>query len=91
MPATAVDVSGLTARQQSFNPLSTMNPAVDSPADPVAAQNRQDRKGAFLAKAGDTATRNAGSLQLLASPYQVMAGTTIQAALMMDINPDLPG
>jgi len=91
MSATATDASGLTAGQQPFNPLGAMNPVVDSPADPVMAQNRQDRKEAFLAKAGDTATRNPGSLQLPASPYQVMAGTIIPAALVTGINSDLPG
>ncbi|CAN7513626.1 conjugal transfer protein TrbI [Variovorax paradoxus] len=91
MSATTTDASGLTARQQSFNPLGTMNPAVDSRADPVMAQNRQDHKEAFLANAGDTATRNPGSLQLPASPYQVMAGTIIPAALVTGINSDLPG
>lgn len=91
MPATAVDASGLTTGQQPFNPLDAMNPAMASPADPVVAQNGQDRKEAFLANAGDTATRNPGSLQLPASPYQVMAGTIIPAALMTGINSDLPG
>ncbi len=64
-------------------------PAV--PSDPTAAQNRQDSKEAFLTKAGDGATRNPGSLQLPASPYQVMAGTVISAALVTGINSDLPG
>jgi type IV secretion system protein VirB10 len=91
MSATATDAPGLTPGQQPFNPLGVMNPAVDSPGDPVAAQNRQDRKEAFLAKAGDTATRNPGSLQLSTSPYQVMAGTIIPAALVTGINSDLPG
>ncbi|BEP62265.1 TrbI/VirB10 family protein [Variovorax sp. V213] len=91
MSATTTHESALTAGQQPFNPLGAMNPAVDSPADPVMAQNRQDRKEAFLAKAGDTATRNTGSLQLPASPYQVMAGTIIPAALVTGINSDLPG
>ncbi|MGJ7491453.1 TrbI/VirB10 family protein [Variovorax sp. ZT4R33] len=67
---------------------STM-PAVSS--DATAAQNRQDLKEAFLAKAGEGATRNPGSLQLPASPYQVMAGTVIAAALVTGINSDLPG
>ena len=66
-----------------------MLPAV--PTDPTAAQNRQDSKEAFLTKAGDGATRNPGSLQLPASPYQVMAGTVISAALVTGINSDLPG
>lgn len=91
MSATVVDASGTKARQQPFNPLGTMNPAVDSPADPVMAQNRQDHKEAFLANAGDTVTRNPGALQVPASPYQVMAGTIIPAALVTGINSDLPG
>ena len=36
-------------------------------------------------------TRNSGDLQLPASPYQVMAGTVIAAALVTGINSDLPG
>ena len=60
-------------------------------ADPTAVQNRQDQKEAFVAKAGDVATRNPGSLQLPASPYQVMAGTIIPAALVTGISSDLPG
>ena len=65
--------------------------AVAQPADPTAVQNRQDQKEAFVAKAGDAATRNPGSLQFPASPYQVMAGTIIPAALVTGINSDLPG
>jgi len=75
---------------QPFNP---MAPAVASaqPPDPTAVQNRQDQKQAFVANGGDTATRNPASLQLPASPYQVMAGTIIPAALVTGINSDLPG
>jgi type IV secretion system protein VirB10 len=74
---------------QPFNP---MAPAVASaqPTDPTSVQNRQDQKQAFVANGGDTATRNPASLQLPASPYQVMAGTIIPAALVTDINSDLP-
>ena len=75
---------------QPFNP---MAPAVASaqPTDPTAVQNRQDQKQAFVATGGDIATRNPASLQLPASPYQVMAGTIIPAALVTGINSDLPG
>lgn len=65
--------------------------AAAQPADPTAVQNRQDQKKAFIAKAGDAATRNPGGLQLPASPYQVMAGTIISAALVTGISSDLPG
>ena len=78
---------------QPFNP---MAPAVAAaqPTDPTAVQNRQDQKQAFVATGGptnDSATRNPASLQLPASPYQVMAGTIIPAALVTGINSDLPG
>src|SRR6185312_11662520 len=51
----------------------------------------QDQKEAFLAKEGDARTRQVGSLQPPASPFQVMAGTVIPAALVTGINSDLPG
>lgn len=87
--ATPEPVSG----NQPFNP---MMPATSPapPADPTAVQNRQAQKEAFVAKAGQSdvgTTRNPGSLQLPASPYQVMAGTIISAALVTGINSDLPG
>ncbi|MDY7578718.1 TrbI/VirB10 family protein [Herbaspirillum sp. RTI4] len=84
--ATPDPVSG----NQPFNP---MVPAIASaqPTDPTVVQNRQEQKQAFVANGGDTATRNPASLQLPASPYQVMAGTIIPAALVTGINSDLPG
>lgn len=73
---------------QAFNPMAT---ASTQPTDPTAVQNRQDQKEAFLTNGGDTTTRNPASLQLPTSPYQVMAGTIIPAALVTGINSDLPG
>lgn len=75
---------------QGFDPLAGAS-AQAAPADPTAVQNRQDPKEAFLAKAGEGGTRNPGSLQMPTSPYQVMAGTVIPAALVTGINSDLPG
>jgi type IV secretion system protein VirB10 len=85
--------SGLAASNQNpFNEMSGSTlPAAAPTSDPTTVQNRQDAKEAFMAKAGDGATRNAGSLQLPVSPYQVMAGTVIAAALVTGINSDLPG
>lgn len=84
--------AALPSSQQAFNPLGVMPPTASSTSvDPTAVQSRQDAKEAFLAKTGDGATRNPGSLQLPASPYQVMAGTVISAALVTGINSDLPG
>ncbi|VTU31518.1 Type IV secretion system protein virB10 [Variovorax sp. SRS16] len=86
--ASAVDSPTSATSNQSFNPMASASP---QPVDPTAAQNRQDQKEAFVAKAGEATTRNPGSLQLPASPYQVMAGTIIPAALVTGINSDLPG
>jgi type IV secretion system protein VirB10 len=94
-PATAaanVGVGTSASSQQPFNAMAGATlPAAAQSADPTALQNRQDAKEAFLAKAGEGTTRNPGSLQLPASPYQVMAGTVIPAALVTGISSDLPG
>jgi len=89
--AGADDPAALVPGNQPFNPMGAMGTAAAAPTDPAAVQNRQDQKEAFIAKAGDASTRNPGSLQLPASPYQVMAGTVIPAALVTGINSDLPG
>lgn len=89
--AGAADPAALVPGNQPFNPMGAMGSAPAAPTDPTAVQNRQDQKEAFTAKAGDAGTRNPGSLQLPASPYQVMAGTVIPAALVTGINSDLPG
>lgn len=59
--------------------------------DPITRQNRQAQKEAFLNNAAFTETRNSADLQAPVSPYQVMAGTVIPAALVTGINSDLPG
>ncbi|MBX5893071.1 TrbI/VirB10 family protein [Pseudomonas aeruginosa] len=60
------------------------------PADPITVQNRQEQKEAFL-QGASTETRNSGNLTLPASPYQVMAGTVVAAALVTGTKSDLPG
>ena len=91
LPTTGTAMPEAVSGNQSFNP---MGSASAQPADPTAVQNRQDQKQAFVANGGqtnDSATRNPASLQLPTSPYQVMAGTIIPAALVTGINSDLPG
>lgn len=61
------------------------------PVDPTVSQNLQDRKQAFMDKADSSETGNPSSLKLPASPYQVMAGTLIPAALITGLKSDLPG
>jgi type IV secretion system protein TrbI len=66
-------------------------PSAATTSDPTTLQNRQEQKQAFAANASDTINRNPGNVQLTVSPYQVMAGTIIPAALVTGINSDLPG
>lgn len=91
VPGTSTSAGSPASVANPFNAMvaGTSAPAVTS--DPTTAQNRQDAKEAFMTKAGEGSTRNQGSLQLPASPYQVMAGTMIPAALVTGINSDLPG
>ncbi|MGV6876439.1 TrbI/VirB10 family protein [Pseudochelatococcus sp. B33] len=69
-------------------------PASDTatpPVDEMTTQNMQDRKQAFVNRETDQKIYGSGPLQTPRSPYQVMAGTIIPAALVTGINSDLPG
>ncbi|SAK15407.1 conjugation TrbI family protein [Burkholderia multivorans] len=91
-PAQTTTASAASASSlPGFDPLAS-GPASTTaqPADPTAVQNRQDQKEAFQ-KARTTETRNSSNLQMPTSPYQVMAGTVIAAALVTGIKSDLPG
>ena len=82
---------GAPSAMAAFDPLAAGPASTGAqPADPTTVQNRQEQKEAFL-KGGSTETRNSGHLQMPASPYQVMAGTVIAAALVTGIKSDLPG
>ena len=82
---------GAPSAMAAFDPLAAGPASTGAqPADPTTVQNRQEQKEAFL-KGGSTETRNSGNLQMPASPYQVMAGTVIAAALVTGIKSDLPG
>jgi type IV secretion system protein VirB10 len=89
--ATAPPTSTSTAPNlAAFDPQAAGPASTAAQADPTAVQNRQDQKEAFQ-KAGSTETRNVGNLQMPSSPYQVMAGTVVAAALVTGIKSDLPG
>lgn len=73
---------------------------LDSPAMGMASSGavaaagtptQQERNEAFLSKSVNAQIRNSGLLQMPESPYQVMAGTVIAAALVTGIKSDLPG
>ncbi len=84
--------AGEARSAQPFDALAgALAPAAAPPTDPTTVQNRQEQKEAFLGNAGSAQTRSSGNLQLPASPYQVMAGTVIPAALVTGIKSDLPG
>lgn len=89
--SSATAAPNVSANREPFNAMAGGTLPAGQSADPTVVQNRQDAKEAFLSKAGDGAMRNPGGLQLPASPYQVMAGTVIPAALVTGINSDLPG
>jgi len=59
--------------------------------DEAAVQNGQGAKQSFLQRDTDPKIYGSGTLQTPRSPYQVMAGTVIPAALITGINSDLPG
>lgn len=91
--ATVAQVPAMpNASTGSFNPMDAgLVSAAAQPRDPMAIQNRQDQKEAFLTEGGNAATNSTDTLQVAASPYTVMAGTVIPAALVTGINSDLPG
>src|SRR3546814_10543951 len=59
--------------------------------DDYAQQNRQADKRAFVAAEPDSRTYGSAELHMPRSPYQLMAGTVIPAALLTAVNSDLPG
>ena len=60
-------------------------------AAPYGDQNQQDAKQAFLNSPIDRAIYSPDRLQTPLSPYELMAGTVIPAALITGLNSDLPG
>jgi type IV secretory pathway VirB10-like protein len=61
------------------------------PADAEHDQNGQQHKIDFANQHGDDAIYNPHTIQTLASPYEVLAGTVIPASLITGLDSDLPG
>jgi type IV secretion system protein VirB10 len=59
--------------------------------DPDHDPNNQQRKLDFLNDKSSAGINNPHTLQDPVSPYQIMAGTVIEAALVTGLNSDLPG
>ena len=88
-PAAEAAVAGPTTP---LNPFAALPGSAESAGpDEAASQNGQDKKSAFLNAATDTKIYASGRLQTPASPFQVMAGTIIPAAMVTGLNSDLPG
>lgn len=87
----AAETAGMTdtGRRDPFAPLP--GSAESGRADETFTQNGQDRKSAFLSASVDSKIYASGRLQTPVSPYQVMAGTSIPAAMVTGLNSDLPG
>jgi type IV secretion system protein VirB10 len=88
----AANPSEGTAARQTGGPLEISEigrPPADG--DAGSAGNGQSAKQAFLDQAVDPSIYATGTLQVPRSPYEVMAGTVIPAALLTGINSDLPG
>jgi type IV secretory pathway VirB10-like protein len=56
-----------------------------------AGQSPQDRNQAFLDSRVDTAIYSPQQVQMPRSPYELLAGTVIAAAMVTGLNSDLPG
>jgi len=82
--------SEVTAAPPALEAQASSNVATPA-ASTAGSQNMQEQKQSFLDRATNAATRSTHALQLPASPYQIMAGTVIPAALITGINSDLPG
>jgi type IV secretion system protein TrbI len=72
------------------NPFAAI-PSPAGPTDPTQLQNLQARKEGFANQGLSEGNGTNGTLQPPPSPYAVMAGTVISAALVTGIKSDLPG
>ena len=81
----------ISASDASPEPAPSLSGIGGAVQDEAVAQNGQDRKRAFASASTDRDIYASGRLQTPASPYQVMAGTIIPAAMVTGLNSDLPG
>lgn len=72
------------------NPFAPL-PGASERVDETVTQNGQGAKAGFLNAAVDTKIYSPQRLQTPVSPYQLMAGTLLSAAMVTGLNSDLPG
>ena len=90
-PASATSSSGEGVGAASAGELPPTANANRLNLDPERDQNNQQRKLDFLNQPVEKSIYNPHALQTPSSPYQVMAGSIIAAALVTGLNSDLPG
>jgi type IV secretion system protein TrbI len=65
--------------------------ALGAPSTATSEPSGQPHKERFLTESPDRSTEASGSLKRPRSPYELLAGTVIAAALLTGIDSDLPG
>jgi type IV secretion system protein VirB10 len=91
----AASASSGSGKSTSVSESSLAQAAAGSPSIPDKSSDRsqgaQQQNKTFIDRPSDMGTLSTHELQPPISPYQVMAGTVIPAALITGINSDLPG
>jgi type IV secretory pathway VirB10-like protein len=90
--AAAMPASAETSASGAFAPITS--PGADAShlnLDLADDQNDQQRKLDVVNQASDASIYNDHTLQTPASPYEILAGTSIAASLITGLNSDLPG
>jgi type IV secretion system protein VirB10 len=77
------------ATSTSENSLSALSPPAAAPT--TETPGSQPQKERFLTQASDRMTEASGVVKVPRSPYELLAGTVIAAALVTGIDSDLPG
>jgi type IV secretion system protein TrbI len=86
--ATPANAGAETAQEAPVRPDSG---AGVTPSTEEGSERDQAHKRGFVDAKGDSQIYATGTLQRAQSPYQLMAGTVIAAALVTGVNSDLPG
>lgn len=91
-PAAAVGTTEVAAATPPANPFAPLpGPQDRDRVDESVTQNGQGAKLGFLNASADTKIYSPQRLQTPGSPYQLMAGTLLSAAMVTGLNSDLPG
>src|SRR5438128_11318634 len=90
-PDTTATAASVQTAEVGNSPPSLEGTAPQSTGDDLSIQNGQSQKERFLNGHIDQAIYSPQRVQTPRSPYQLMAGSVIAAALITGLNSDLPG